>query len=88
MPRGGRISKMDREKILTILNIEWDPIGCGIADEYDSYLPSICRLLESEADLFKLAAHLDQLESVSMGLTADSERNRRVARQLLEIVGQ
>jgi hypothetical protein len=64
---------------------EWDPIGCGVPDdEYDSYIPTIIRMIVDNCDAHPLAEHLFRLESESMGLThADAARCRRVAECLL-----
>jgi hypothetical protein len=74
-----------------VLFREWDPIGVNgnqqCRDEYDSYAPTICRLLQDGVDEYKLAAHLNELERVSMGLTViDEELNRKVANRLLALV--
>lgn len=70
---------------------EWDPIGVNgnelCRDEYDSYAPTICRLLREGADEYKLANHLSQLQRVSMGISIiDEELHRRAARRLLSLV--
>jgi hypothetical protein len=74
-----------------ILFREWDPIGvnsnpaCG--DEYDSYASGIVRLLQAEADEYKIAEHLRRLQRVSMGLSsANEERDRRIARRLISLI--
>ncbi len=72
--------------IHNILINEWDPIGVRdqplAQDEYDSYIPGIIRLLERGAPESRLAEHLDQLETIEMGLPANHERNQRVATRL------
>ena len=70
---------------------EWDPIGVNdnpaCRDEYDSYAPTICRYLLGGADEHKIARHLSQLQTVSMGLSVvDEEHNPRVANRLLGLV--
>lgn len=68
-----------------VLIHDWDPIGCGVPDdEYDSYIPGICRLLLDRADEVKIGLHLENLQTVSMGLRGDGERNRRIASILIE----
>jgi hypothetical protein len=56
--------------IARVLRDEWNPIGVsGLpADEYDSYVRGVYRLLANGADAHRVAAHLAQLEYVSMGL--------------------
>ena len=72
-----------------VLIKEWDPIGVGdqplAQDEYDSYIPGIINLLTIGADRVRLIDHLQQLETVSMGLRGDCERNTLVAKRLLEV---
>jgi hypothetical protein len=79
------------QAVRDILFREWDPIGINansaLADEYDSYAPGICRLLQAGADEWKLANHLCQLQTVSMGLShVDEEHNCRIARRLRALV--
>lgn len=74
-----------------ILFHEWDPIGVNsnelCRDEYDSYAPTICQLLQDGVDECKLATHLGQLQRNSMGMSIiDEELHRRVARRLISLV--
>jgi hypothetical protein len=81
--------KADVDAIRKILIAEWDPIGCGVPeDEYDSYIPVIYRLMQGRAGVHGLACHLEHLEANSLGLRSNSERNRRVARMLLDLKKQ
>ena len=77
-----------------VLFCEWDPIGVNdderCRNEYDSYAPTICRMLEAGAEESKLAAHLRQLRINAMGLSDSDERqehDRRVACRLLALLG-
>jgi hypothetical protein len=75
------------DAIRRTLLAEWDPIGCGVPeDEYDSYIPGIYRLLQGQADVGRLAAHLGKLERISMRLRARPETNRRVAEKLMHVL--
>ena len=78
------------DAIHDILIHEWDPIGVGdvpqAQDEYDSYIPTIYRLLSEGADEHKIAQHLEKLETVSMGLRSGGDHNRTIARRLREAV--
>ena len=88
MSKRSRDWKADVDAIRRILISEWDPIGCGVPeDEYDSYIPVIYRLMQARAGVEGLASHLEKLETESMGLRADMDRNRRVARMLLDLMG-
>ena len=73
-----------------VLFQEWDPIGINsnpaCHDEYDSYVGAIVRLLQAEADEYKIAGHLRNLQRTNMGLSAaDEERDRRVTRRLINL---
>jgi hypothetical protein len=75
------------DAIRKILFTEWDPIGCGVPeDEYDNYIPVIYRLMQGRAGVVGLVYHLEKLETYSMGLPANPERNRRVAEMLLKLM--
>jgi hypothetical protein len=83
------------EAVREVLFRDWDPIGVNdnphLADEYDDYARSICRLLEAGADEVKLAAHLGRFWTNVMGLSDSEERRERdriVAQRLRELVGQ
>jgi hypothetical protein len=86
---------MKRKKLLQavkeVLFREWDPIGINsnpaLSDEYDSYASGIVRLLQAEADEYKIAEHLGNLQRVSMGMSsANEERDRGIARSLISLV--
>ena len=70
-----------------VLLVDWDPIGilgyAGAMDEYDSYVESVCRLIEFGADREKLKSHLDELERVNMGLRGNHQVQGEVADKLL-----
>jgi hypothetical protein len=81
------------QAVRDVLFREWDPIGVNdnplVADEYASYAPAICRMLEDGADEAKLAAHLRRLRIDAMGLPdggEQQEHDRRVACRLVGLV--
>ena len=79
------------QEVKEVLFQEWDPIGVNsnpeCHDEYDSYVGTIVRLLQSEADEYKIAERLHNLRRVGMGLgSADEERDRQIARRLKNLV--
>jgi len=88
------MTKPDHDLLQTVQEIlfrEWDPIGVNFnelcRDEYDSYAPTICFWLREGVDENSLAAHLSQLQRVSMGMSViDEELHLRVARRLLGLV--
>ncbi len=96
MPKPNKRARLSQSKfyrlyqaVREILFREWDPIGVNChapADEYDSYAPGICRLLEAGADEVRLTEHLHKLATESMGLSnSDREHHRRIARRLLSL---
>ena len=73
-----------------VLLEEWDPIGIRdeplAQDEYDSYLRHIYDLLARDASELQIANHLNQLETVSMGMRGRPiEKLLSVARSLKRI---
>lgn len=71
-------------KIRRVLIDEWHPIGCSVPDdEYDSYIPTIYRLLLEGRDEYKLAAHLAELEATSLGLGSSVKERCQHAAKLL-----
>lgn len=79
------------EKIRLVLVKEWDPLSIAnepfAQDEYNNYIPTIFRLLDEGADENKLTKHLEQLTTVSMGLSSRADHNIAVARRLREVFG-
>lgn len=60
-------------RVAAALREHWDPIGGGAipdlpANEYEGYAPRIVTLLREGADDLRIAKHLSELESGSMGL--------------------
>jgi hypothetical protein len=70
-----------------ILLSVWDPIGvAGIleaSDEYDSYVWSVCKLLDAHQDRRKLVDYLILVETTDMGLSGQRQRAERVADLLI-----
>ena len=78
------------QAVKEVLFREWDPIGVNSnparSGEYDSYASGIVRLLQAEADEYKITEHLRSLQRVSMGLSsANEKRDRRIARRLISL---
>ena len=63
-------------EIRKILMQNWDPIGVSdvpmAADEYDMYIGGICGLLDRNAGMAEIVAHLQKIEVERMGLTDSS----------------
>ena len=75
------------QRIDEVLYYEWDPIGvsdepCARA-EYSSYTMTILKYVLTE-DLNQIANQLSKIETDSMGLTSDKDRNLKVAQRLLD----
>ena len=87
MNRGRR--EQLRQQIQEILITDWDPLlvteNALAKDEYNSYIAGIRRMLDDGCDAHRLSSHLDQLETVSMGLSAPSGRAGDAAAKLLAI---
>ncbi|MDH3628743.1 MAG: hypothetical protein OES25_13940 [Acidobacteriota bacterium] len=67
---------------------KWDPIGVMVGegspvDEYDSYAPRIVSLLTAGTSESELAAHLEYVRTVTMGLPTDPSRDLKCAQEIL-----
>ena len=75
------------QTVREILLRDWDPLGIGdnisLADEYDSYIPTLLNLLTREPAVGDIIRCLEGIEAV-LGGTAVSERRLRAAWRLLE----
>ena len=75
------------QRIDEILYYVWDPIGVSdepcARSEYSSYTMTILQYVLNE-DLNQIANQLSKIETDSMGLTMDKERNLMVAQKLLD----
>lgn len=74
-----------------ILHYLWDPIGVSgvpqARDEYDSYVPTIVRMVFEDKDSDAIARHLQDIASARMGLNVTEkakERATEVAELLVE----
>lgn len=70
-----------------VLHYVWDPIGVAgtplARDEYFGYLPQVFRLIQANASAEQIAAYLEEVTTVGMGLPANSGRALKVAYILL-----
>lgn len=87
-----RQARQIQEEIRKVLMECWDPIGVqGIpeaADEYDSYVGGVYRLLASQATAEEIGKHLWDIEVYQMGLASKPGRLERigpVAQKLLAV---
>lgn len=75
------------ESVRAILR-RWDPIGIepgefGPADEYDCYAPRIVSLVAQGCSAARLARHLEQIRTSTIGLDARPERDSEIAHELV-----
>jgi hypothetical protein len=74
-----------QDRIRSILNTSWDPIGIGndVDDEYDAYIGDVHSLLQNGSSVDAIAEHLSRIEVESMGLAGSRpSRLREVAAEL------
>lgn len=75
------------KKIDDILWFDWDPIGIkdiGPRDEYQSYVPEIFGLVNSDADRQEIANKLHQFETENIGMSGTIDNCLRIADKLLK----
>jgi hypothetical protein len=70
-----------QDSIRVVLRRDWDPLGiqdvAEAQDEYDSYVAGVYRLLASGASENQLIDHLQQIETVAMGLSGSEPAKLR-----------
>lgn len=76
-------------KVSQILWEKWDPIGVNDGnndwdDEYESYVPHICRLAVEGNDAFRIAGSLTSAVEQNMGLRGDREHDYRIAELIVK----
>ena len=68
---------------------DWDPIGIraepGAQDEYDSYVPMVCKLLMTGRPRHEVFDYLWWLETEHMGLVGDRQATEQFAEKLMNI---
>ena len=86
-----RAEKRVLNSVEDLLWTDWDPIGCGVPrDEYDSYAMQAYSRAKRGETAEEITAYLSEIETGAMGLSPFSgaaERNFRVAKRVIEIVG-
>jgi len=70
-----------------VLHYLWDPIGVAnvpeARDEYYGYLPGVFALLKDGGNEDEIARHLGAISTERMGLSANVDHDRTIARHLL-----
>ena len=78
-----------RRRVRVALLHEWDPIGIRqyleAHDEYDSYVPDVCNLLQSGATSQELFSFLWSLETEHMGLQGNRNATEQFANRLIQL---
>jgi len=68
---------------------DWDPIGIrkepGAQDEYDSYIPMVCKLLMTKRPVHEVFDYLWRLETEHMRLTGTRRETEQFAERLMRI---
>lgn len=91
MSRNEYVKRPDAVGYLKVCEIlrEWDPIGvfgpdsnCP-PDEYDSYAPSIIRLLDAGGDVKQVAAELREIAHKKMGISTPRSDDLSIAKELV-----
>jgi len=67
----------------------WDPLGISgnlrLRDEYDGYVPGICKLIARKATRHELAEHLDWIEAACLGGPGDRRHNGVIVERLIRL---
>lgn len=82
------LARMNVNSIRRILLEEWDPLGVGsnpkLSDEYDSYIPAIFHMLQSNCTFNQVFVHLKEIEN-NLGVRTPNENTESAATQLLAL---
>lgn len=74
------------EAVAQILWEDWDPIGAAVpADEYDSYVPDVVRLLQEGAGKAALVEHLRYVAREALASEVPNDRLEQAATKLAEL---
>ncbi|MGH8620415.1 MAG: hypothetical protein ACREUW_22195 [Burkholderiales bacterium] len=87
---GSKLPPLDKEiyrRTDEVLHYVWDPIGVSTApearDEYYGYLPQVFALLKAKVGAKTIAAHLTDIATQRMGLTANPTNDLKAAELLV-----
>ncbi len=79
-------------EIKDIMLRDWDPIGIQdvreASDEYDSYVPSVYKLLISQKPIHEIFEYLWWVETEHMGLIGDRQATEAIAKKLQSLISQ
>jgi hypothetical protein len=86
---GLEISQKFINRVGDVLLYEWDPIGVADTDcpkdEYQSYVPRVCKIALETTTLEPLANLLTRITVEKMGLPSKEERDIEIAKRIMEI---
>lgn len=89
MSKNVRAKQFLIEEIQKILLKEWDPIGIQdipeAQDEYDSYVPDVCKLIQSKKTASEIFDYLWGIETEHMGLSGDKKHTQTIAHKLSKL---
>lgn len=75
-----------QEKVRDVLLKDWDPIGGGVPDdEYDQYIPRVCRMLMEKKSKEELKNHLINISQEDMGLGKNENLAELAAGKLVNL---
>lgn len=77
------------KQVREAINREWDPIGVSMyseeVNEYDSYIPSLCRLLREKASRDQIFDYLWTVETESIGLNGNKKATEEFTDKLIHL---
>lgn len=82
-------ARVFHEEIKRLLLIEWDPIGvkeiAEAQDEYDSYVPTIYKMLIERKSRHEIFEYLWWLETEHIGLIGDRQATEEFTDRLMQV---
>ena len=77
------------QEIHKVLLGEWDPIGVRdipeANDEYDSYIPTIYKMLISDKTKNEIFDYLWWIETEHIGVSGDRQRTEQITKRLIDL---
>ncbi|NGX48142.1 MAG: hypothetical protein K1000chlam3_01532 [Chlamydiae bacterium] len=89
MSKNTHVKQFLMTEIQKILLKDWDPIGIQdipeAQDEYDSYISSVYKLIQSKKSENELFDYLWWIETEHMGLSGNKKHTKSIARKLFKL---
>jgi hypothetical protein len=77
------------DRVREVLLRDWDPLSIGdnpnLADEYDSFIPGVLKIVKSSRNAGAVSNHLEDVER-ELGLNSPNEGRDTAARNLIAII--